>query len=144
VTELPSTSSAGSSEEPRASSDPGAQPQPTPSSQLSKIGDGQRLNTDAMLQVLQQQIRNKSRLSVGQLSASPELMVAEILGRGGFGVVMKGRWHRVPVAAKVMPSRVNERQAMQDAVEMAVLSSIQHPNVVSVYSCLTDMVEAGE
>jgi hypothetical protein len=25
---------------------------------------------------------------------------------------------------------------------MAVLSSVQHPNIVSVYSCLTDMVEA--
>ncbi len=31
---------------------------------------------------------------------------------------------------------------MQDAAEMAVLSSVQHPNIVSVYSCLTDMVEA--
>ena len=32
---------------------------------------------------------------------------------------------------------------MKDAVEMAVLSSVQHPNIVSVYSCLTDMVEIG-
>ena len=31
---------------------------------------------------------------------------------------------------------------MQHATEMAVMSSIQHPNVVAVYSCLTDMVEA--
>jgi hypothetical protein len=30
---------------------------------------------------------------------------------------------------------------MQHATEMAVMSSIQHPNVVAVYSCLTDMVE---
>ena len=45
------------------------------------------------------------------------------------------------VAAKVMPARASEREAMQDAVEMAVLSSVQHPNIVSVYSCLTDMVE---
>lgn len=41
-----------------------------------------------------------------------------------------------------MPARNNEREAMQDAVEMAVLSTVQHPNVVSMYSCLTDMVEA--
>jgi hypothetical protein len=32
-------------------------------------------------------------------------------------------------------------QAMKDAVEMAVLSSVTHPNIVSVYSCMTDMVE---
>jgi hypothetical protein len=30
---------------------------------------------------------------------------------------------------------------MMDAVEMAVLSSVQHPNIVQVYSCLTDMIE---
>jgi hypothetical protein len=40
-----------------------------------------------------------------------------------------------------MHSRKNEREAMKDAVEMAVLSSVQHPNIVSVYSCLTDMVD---
>ena len=44
-----------------------------------------------------------------------------------------------------MPARSSEREAMQDAVEMAVLSSVQHPNIVTVYACLTDMVEtAGE
>ena len=31
---------------------------------------------------------------------------------------------------------------MRDAVEMAVLSTVQHPNIVTVYSCLTDMIEA--
>jgi hypothetical protein len=40
-----------------------------------------------------------------------------------------------------MHARKNEREAMKDAVEMAVLSSVQHPNIVSVYSCLTDMVD---
>jgi predicted Ser/Thr protein kinase len=52
-------------------------------------------------QVLQQQIRSKSRASSAQVSAQPELSVGECLGRGGFGVVYSGRWHRVPVAVKV-------------------------------------------
>jgi hypothetical protein len=30
---------------------------------------------------------------------------------------------------------------MRDAVEMAVLTSVQHPNIVKVYACLTDLVE---
>ena len=30
---------------------------------------------------------------------------------------------------------------MQDAVEMAVLSSVQHPNIVQLYACLTNMAE---
>jgi hypothetical protein len=34
---------------------------------------------------------------------------------------------------------------MKSAMEMAVLTSIQHPNIVRVYACLTDLVEeAGE
>jgi hypothetical protein len=30
---------------------------------------------------------------------------------------------------------------MSGALEMAVLSSVTHPNIVQVYSCMTDMVE---
>jgi len=113
----------------------------TPSGRLMKLSSN-RLNTDAMLQVLQQDIRNKGRRN-SLAGAGQDLVVGEMLGRGGFGCVYKGWWNKVSVAAKVMPSRATEREAMQDAVEMAVLSSIQHPNVVSVYSCLTDMVESG-
>jgi hypothetical protein len=45
-----------------------------------------------------------------------------------------------------MNSRHSDSEAVSDAMEMAVLSSVQHPNIVQVYSCLTDMVEvpAGE
>jgi hypothetical protein len=41
-----------------------------------------------------------------------------------------------------MSARSFSPQAMRGAAEMAVMSSIQHPNVVAFYSCLTDMVEA--
>ncbi|KAI8462306.1 MAG: hypothetical protein J3K34DRAFT_527838 [Monoraphidium minutum] len=94
-------------------------------------------NAEAIMQVLQQDIRAKGR----QGAAGPDLLVGPALGRGGFGVVCKAWWHRAPVAAKLLPSRSSEHEAMRDAVEMAVLSSVQHPNIVSVYSCLTDMVE---
>jgi hypothetical protein len=57
-------------------------------------------------------------------------------------VVYRGWWHKVPVAAKVMPARNSEHEALQVATEMAVLSTVHHPNIVSVYSCLTDMIEA--
>lgn len=35
----------------------------------------------------------------------------------------------------------HERQLMKNAMEMAVLTTIRHPNVVRVFACLTDMVE---
>jgi hypothetical protein len=47
----------------------------------------------------------------------------------------------MPAAIKVFYARQSEREAMKDAVEMAVLSSVSHPNVVSLYACLNDMVE---
>ena len=40
-----------------------------------------------------------------------------------------------------MYARQHERQAMKDALEMAVLTSVSHPNIIQVYSCFTDMVE---
>ena len=43
----------------------------------------------------------------------------------------------------MLDARTAQREAMKDAVEMAVLSHIRHPGIVSVYSCFTDMVEDG-
>jgi hypothetical protein len=53
-----------------------------------------------------------------------------------------GSWHKRPAAIKVMNTRHSDSEAVSDAMEMAVLSSVQHPNIVQVYSCLTDMIEA--
>jgi hypothetical protein len=36
---------------------------------------------------------------------------------------------------------MHERQLMKNAMEMAVLTTIRHPNVVRVYAVYTDMVE---
>jgi hypothetical protein len=48
-----------------------------------------------------------------------------------------------PPPPQVMSGRATEQDAMKDAVEMAVLSSIQHPNIVQVFTCLTDCVDVG-
>jgi hypothetical protein len=37
--------------------------------------------------------------------------------------------------------QMHERQLMKNAMEMAVLTTIRHPNVVRVYAVYTDMVE---
>jgi hypothetical protein len=34
-----------------------------------------------------------------------------------------------------------DRFFSQDAMEMAVLSHVRHPGIVTVYDCLTDVVE---
>jgi hypothetical protein len=44
---------------------------------------------------------------------------------------------------QVLGSSDHERQTMKDALEMAVLTSVSHPNIIRVYACLTNMVEHG-
>jgi serine/threonine protein kinase len=90
--------------------------------------------------VLQQEVRKGWRRNLKH-HALPELVIAERLGHGGYGAVYRGCWHKNVAAIKVMYVHRTDHGAMSDAMEMAVLSSIQHPNIVSVYACLTDMVE---
>lgn len=42
---------------------------------------------------------------------------------------------------QVMYHRRTEQEALMDAIEMAVLSTVSHPHVVRAYACFTDMVE---
>ncbi|KIZ05851.1 putative serine/threonine-protein kinase pats1 [Monoraphidium neglectum] len=109
------------------------------SARLSKVSSS-RLCTEAMLKVLQQEIRKNRRRS-SLLSFQSDLVIHEPLGRGGFGHVYRGTWHTTPAAVKVMNARASDMEAVSDAMEMAVLSSVQHPNIVQVYCCLTDMIE---
>ncbi|KIY93525.1 hypothetical protein MNEG_14437 [Monoraphidium neglectum] len=108
---------------------------------LSKISS-RRLCTEGMLRSLQQEIRKGKRRSVELSFMANQLMIYEPIGRGGFGRVYRGSWHKRPAAIKVMNARATDSEAVSDAMEMAVLSTVNHPNIVQVYSCLTDMVEA--
>lgn len=96
--------------------------------------------TEAMLKVLQHEIR-KTHAKSQQLEWIEELQLTEVVGKGGFGVVYKGTWKGSVAAVKVMYARQQERQAMKDALEMAVLTTVSHPNIIQVYNCFADMVE---
>jgi hypothetical protein len=106
------------------------------SARLSKVGNNQ-LCTEAMLHVLQQDILKERRCSV---NAFDDLEIDSMVGRGGYGSVYRGLWHGSPAAVKIMDARRSNSEAVSDAMEMAVLSSVQHPNIVQVFCCLTDMV----
>jgi hypothetical protein len=161
-----------------------------PSGRLSSVSS-RRLCTEAMLKVLQQEIRKGKRRSVELSFVGDQLAIMEPIGRGGaraaacalaplplrpprpcfrprgprpapalsdetsrcaaprfssppktgFGRVFRGAWHKRPAAIKVMNARSTDSEAVSDAMEMAVLSTVNHPNIVQVYCCLTDMVE---
>ncbi|KAI8475115.1 MAG: kinase-like domain-containing protein [Monoraphidium minutum] len=108
----------------------------------SASGSSRRLNTEAMMQVLQREVRKGWRRSQ-ELQQAREVVTEHPIGRGGFGQVFAGRWHKAAAAIKVLAASGDERRAMQDATEMAVLSMVHHPNIVQLYAALTDMVQAG-
>ena len=69
------------------------------------------------------------------------LRLERVLGKGGFGICYAGRARGRRVAVKVLHPRRRAREAMKDAVEMAVLSHVRHPGIVAVYETFADMVE---
>ncbi|KAF6262257.1 kinase-like domain-containing protein [Scenedesmus sp. NREL 46B-D3] len=72
-----------------------------------------------------------------------ELQLYSVLGRGGFSTVYAGTWHGSRTAIKVMRVAHDDTMGIpiKSAMEMAAMSSLKHPNIVSTYACLTDMVE---
>lgn len=70
-----------------------------------------------------------------------ELVIEEHLGTGSYGTVFRGHWQNTKVAVKIMYTHNSESEAAANAVEMAVLTSVQHPNIIQAYSCLTDLIE---
>ncbi|PNH01537.1 putative serine/threonine-protein kinase [Tetrabaena socialis] len=57
------------------------------------------------------------------------------LGRGGFGVVMLGRWRGLPVAVKLVLLPLNEKPGRRErlAREVALTSALVHPHIVPTY-----------
>eukprot|EP00879_Flechtneria_rotunda_P011534 GHRR01012048.1.p1 GENE.GHRR01012048.1~~GHRR01012048.1.p1 ORF type:complete len:530 (+),score=174.35 GHRR01012048.1:2440-4029(+) len=99
----------------------------------------------SMVQFLQQQVRNNfEKAQIKQPSNTSfveELQLSRVLGKGGFGIVYQGVYKGSSAAVKVMHVPKQQRRMMKIAMEMAVMESLSHPNIVRVYDCLTDMVE---
>ncbi|KIY97123.1 hypothetical protein MNEG_10840 [Monoraphidium neglectum] len=116
-----------------------AGPPSSASARLSKVSSRQ-LCTEAMLKVLQQEIR-KGRRRSAELAACADLVTRELIGRGGFGCVYKGTWHTIPAAIKIMNCRKTNSEAVSDAMEMAVLSN--HDSLESCASAASHAPSAG-
>lgn len=62
------------------------------------------------------------------------LLITQVVGRGAFGVVKKGIWRDTVVAVKEIITE-QERQAFIG--EIAVLSRVDHRNIVKLYGAST-------
>lgn len=58
----------------------------------------------------------------------------QIVGKGSFGVVWKGKWRGQYVAVKLINSE-GEKKAF--TVEVRQLSRVAHPNIVKLYGACT-------
>ena len=123
------------------------------SSRLFKVASGKSISTEAMVSALSSEIRRRHARG----AELRDIAIGERIGQGGFGDVFRGTYHRLPAAIKVLRAQQagggggadgghgghggGGGEAVGDAVEMAVLSSVSHPHVVQVFCCLTDVVE---
>ena len=65
-----------------------------------------------------------------------ELSVGEVLGRGGFGLVVSGYWNDTPVAIKQLLPGIKHiySTALEDfSAELMLLRSVRHPNIVTLF-----------
>lgn len=55
----------------------------------------------------------------------------EILGKGGFGVVIKGSWQNTDVALKQIEVEKDQLKSIQN--ELLFLSKYRHPRIIGLY-----------
>jgi serine/threonine protein kinase len=65
--------------------------------------------------------------------------VGERIGRGGYGDVYLGRYQGCEVAVKVISERPGGRNIINNALELAVLSTVSHPSIVQVSQVITHL-----
>ncbi|XP_044002104.1 mitogen-activated protein kinase kinase kinase 7-like [Aphidius gifuensis] len=63
-----------------------------------------------------------------------EIEIKEVVGKGSFGVVRKGRWRNIDVAIKHINT---ESERIAFGIELVQLSRVSHPNIVRLYGACT-------
>ena len=68
-----------------------------------------------------------------------DLVFEQKIASGAFGTVFKGRWNQEAVAIKTLSGKFTEKEEALFAREVAIMSDLRHPNIVSFYgACLED------
>ncbi len=75
-------------------------------------------------------MREKDVMAAGQPGIRRFDYFLQILGKGSFGLVIRGRWRGREVAIKVFQTE-SERSAF--TVELRQLSRVDHPNIIRLY-----------
>ncbi|KXZ43220.1 hypothetical protein GPECTOR_97g758 [Gonium pectorale] len=110
---------------------------------MSRSFTGKRIS--ALISGVQDRVQQAQRMSVSYntMFNRPDdlrsIVMLEKLGSGGFGTVYLGMYQSAEVAVKVIMERDCETEVLRNAVELAVLSTLSHPNIVQVLTFFTDV-----
>ncbi|GAB4819734.1 hypothetical protein N2152v2_006780 [Parachlorella kessleri] len=114
---------------------PDSGPEEGGSPKSEKLGVSKRPSMDVVEgRGVLRQLTSAWRARSGEVAG---LELEELLGRGGFASVFKGRWHGALVAVKVVEHIGSSCIADRVEREAALAVSVSHPNVVSTYQVST-------
>jgi hypothetical protein len=99
-------------------------------------------NTQAIFNLFNEKIIHDSiAASVIDYEWMKDLHITDVIGKGGFGIIYKGVLNDMTVAVKIMYNQKDNHQLMKEALEIAVLKNMTHPNIVALYAYMVDMVQ---
>lgn len=106
---------------------------------------GTKPEKDILISELQEQIRKqlakvyKGQRDGGNTNLLDDLEVYDELGRGGYGTVYRALWRGQLAAVKVVCDRELEGGAINGVLELALLTSISHPNIIQIHTYFADI-----
>ncbi|GFR44347.1 hypothetical protein Agub_g5564, partial [Astrephomene gubernaculifera] len=106
---------------------------------------GSRPEKDALIAELQEQIRRQlAKVYKGHPEPGPNNMLEDLevydeLGRGGYGTVYRALYKGQLAAVKVVCDRDCDNGSLNGALELALLTSISHPNIIQIHTYYADV-----
>lgn len=74
----------------------------------------------------------------------PGLVLGDVLGKGGYGIALRGDWHGVQVVVKMQDQVVTEESAQALKNEISFGQRLRHPNIVSTLTHTKLSITGGE
>jgi LIM domain kinase 1 len=112
-----------------------------------------KLNQENILEKTDQNILNKELFECEINKKDLEIDFENILGKGSFGNVYKGKWFGTEVAIKEMIEIEDENIIKLISREISILRNVRHPNIIQFigicrcdygFFIITELIEGGD
>lgn len=113
---------------------------------LNNVGSSSGKRMSALITGLQDRVQEAQRLQLNQLALAPRsqdlqgIHVISKIGSGGFASCYLAWYQGAQVALKVIHEKKGtQAEVFRNAVELAVMCTLSHPNIVQVLTFFTDV-----